>query len=367
MKVLAKNIIDVLEQYAHPSLQESYDNCGLLTGDAYTKVSGVLLTLDCTEEVIDEAIKKKCNMVIAHHPVIFSGLKKLNGKNYIERTIIKAIKNNILIYAIHTNLDNVYNGVNAKIAEKLSLVNTKVLAPVSGKLLKLVTYVPVGDADNVRNAIFKAGAGVISEYDNCSFNVQGTGTFRGSENSNPHVGNKGEIHFENELSIEVILPEFLKTKVVAELKKAHPYEEVAYDIYTLENEHPRIGAGLIGELKNPIQEKNMLKRIKDKLKAKCIRHTALLNKPIQKVALCGGSGSFLLKNAIAAGADIFITADFKYHQFFDAENRIIIADIGHYESEQFTIEILRDVLIKNFPTFAVHFTEVNTNPINYYF
>lgn len=367
MKVLAKNIIEVLEQYAHPSLQESYDNCGLLTGDANTEVSRVLLTLDCTEDVIEEAIKKKCNMVIAHHPIIFSGLKKLNGKNYIERTIIKAIKNNILIYAIHTNLDNVYNGVNAKIAEKLGLVNTKVLAPVSGKLLKLVTYVPVGDADNVRNAIFKAGAGVISEYDNCSFNVLGTGTYRGSENTNPYIGKKGELQYEPEIRIEVILPDFLKNKVLSALIKAHPYEEVAYDIYVLANEHHRIGAGLIGELKNPLQEKNMLKRIKDRLKAKCIRHTALLNKPIQKVALCGGSGSFLLKNAIAAGADVFITADFKYHQFFDAENRIIIADIGHYESEQFTIELLRDVLIKNFPTFAVHFTEVNTNPINYYF
>ncbi len=367
MKLIAKDIIDVLEQFAHPSLQESYDNCGLLIGDANTKVSGILLTLDCTEEVIDEAIKKKCNMVISHHPIIFSGLKKLNGKNYIERTIIKAIKKNILIYAIHTNIDNVYNGVNAKIAEKLELVNTRILAPVSGKLLKLVTYVPVKDADTVRNAIFKAGAGVISEYDNCSFNVQGTGTFRGSENTNPYVGEKGKIHFEEEIRIEVVLPDYLKNKVIEAMIKSHPYEEVAYDIYALENDHPKIGAGLIGELKIPVDEKEMLKKIKTKLKAKCIRHTTLKNKKIQKVALCGGSGSFLLKNAIAAGADMFITADFKYHQFFDAENRIIIADIGHYESEQFTIELLRDVLIKKIPTFAVHFTEINTNPINYYF
>lgn len=367
MKVLAKNIIDVLEQYAHPSLQESYDNCGLLTGDANTKVSGVLLTLDCTEEVIDEAIKKKCNMVIAHHPIIFSGLKKLNGKNYIERSIIKAIKNDILIYAIHTNLDNIYNGVNAKIAEKLGLVNTKVLAPLSGKLLKLVTFVPEKEAEKVRNAIFNAGGGVISEYDCCSFNTQGIGTFRGSNNTNPYVGKKGEIHFENEVRIEVILPDYLKNKVVAAMIEAHPYEEVAYDIYTLVNEHPRIGAGLIGELKTPLDEIQMLKKIKTNLKAECIRHTKFINKKIEKVALCGGSGSFLLKNAIAAGADIFITSDFKYHQFFDAENRIIIADIGHYESERFTIELIRDVLIKNFHTFAVHFTEVYTNPINYYF
>lgn len=367
MKLLAKEIINILEQYAPPALQESYDNCGLLTGNSNTKISGVLLALDCTEEVIIEAIKKKCNMVITHHPIIFSGLKKLNGKNYIERTIIKAIKNDILIYAIHTNLDNVYYGVNAKMAEKLGLINTSILAPTQGKLVKLVTFVPVKDAEKVRNAIFNAGAGVISEYDCCSFNVEGIGTFRGSENTNPYVGKKGEVHFERELRIEVVLPDYLINKVLAVMIKAHPYEEVAYDIYKLENEHQRIGAGLIGELKNPIEEKEMLEIIKTKFKVKCIRHTALRNQKIHKVALCGGSGSFLLKNAIAAGADIFITADFKYHQFFDAENRIVIADIGHYESEQFTIEILSDVLVKNFPKFAIHFTEVNTNPINYYF
>lgn len=366
MKLLAKDIIDVLEQYASPALQESYDNCGLLTGNTNTKINGVLLSLDCTEDIIDEAIKQKCNMVIAHHPIIFSGLKKLNGKNYIERTIIKAIKNDILIYAIHTNLDSVYQGVNAKIAEKIGLINTRILAPVEGKLLKLVTFVPLNDADKVRNAIFTAGGGVISEYDSCSFNIEGKGSFRGSENTNPYVGKKGEIHFETELRIEVILPEYLKNKVVSAMIKAHPYEEVAYDIYKLENEHPRIGAGLIGELKTPMDEKEILKKIKNIFKAKCIRHTALRNQKVQKVALCGGSGSFLLKNAIAAEADMFITADFKYHQFFDAENRIVIADIGHYESEQFTIELLRDVLIKKFPKFAVQLTEINTNPINYY-
>lgn len=367
MKLLAKDIIEVLEQFAHPSLQETYDNSGLLTGDTNTIVTGILVTLDCTEDIIDEALKKKCNMIVAHHPIIFSGIKKLNGKNYIERTIIKALKNDVLIYAIHTNLDNVYNGVNAKIAEKLGLVKTKILAPVSGKLLKLVTFVPAADAEKVRNALFGAGAGVISEYDSCSFNIQGTGTFRGSENTNPYVGKKGQIHFESETRIEVILPDYLKDNVLSALIKAHPYEEVAYDIYLLANQHQRIGAGLIGDLPNPLNEKEMLEHIKNKLKTKCIRHTVLLNKSIQKVALCGGSGSFLLKNAIAAGADIFITADFKYHQFFDAENRILVADIGHFESEQFTNELLRDVLIKKFPTFAVHLTEINTNPINYYF
>lgn len=367
MKVIAKDIIDVLEQFAPPSLQESYDNSGLLTGDVNSSITGVLISLDCTEEVVDDAIKKNCNMIISHHPIVFSGLKKLTGKNYTERTIIKAIKNDILLYAIHTNLDNVYNGVNAKIAEKLGLINTRVLAPAKGKLLKLVTFVPLSHADDVRNAIFNAGGGVISEYDCCSFNVEGKGTFRGSDNTNPYVGEKGKIHFENEIRIEVILPDYLKNIVVAAMIKAHPYEEVAYDIYLLENEHQRIGSGLIGELKNPVDEVQILNDIKNKLKAKCIRYSALLNKKVQKIALCGGAGSFLLKNAIAAGADLFITSDFKYHQFFDAENRIVIADIGHYESEQFTIELIRDVLIEKFPTFAFHFTEVNTNPINYYF
>ncbi len=358
-------ITNFLETFAPLSLQENYDNSGLIVGNKNDTVSGILVCLDSLEAIVEEAIQINCNLIIAHHPIIFSGIKKLNGNNYIERTIIKAIKNNIAIYAIHTNLDNIRDGVNAMIAEKLGLENCKVLSPKKGFLKKLVTFAPNENAGDIRTAIFNAGAGEIGNYSNCSFNQEGTGTFRGNELSNPYVGRKGELHLEPETRIEVIFPSFLEQKVLSALFKSHPYEEVAYDIYSLDNFHQNIGAGLMGTLKQPISEGDFLQFVKTTMHCGALRHTALLQKPISKVAVCGGSGSFLLADAIAAGADIFISADFKYHQFFDADNKILIADIGHYESEQYTIDMLCALLTKKFPTFAVHFSKINTNPVNY--
>lgn len=358
-------IISAMEQLAPPSLQESYDNCGLITGHQSEEAKGALVCLDCTEEVLDEAITLGCNLVIAHHPIVFSGLKKLNGKNYVERVIIKAIKNDIAIYAIHTNLDNVYAGVNQKIALKIGLKNTRILQPKQGSLCKLVTFAPVDFADKVRDALFAAGAGNISDYSECSFNIDGTGTFLPGAGTDPFSGTPGVRSSDKEVRIEVILETYLQRKAESALKKVHPYEEVAFDFYPLLNEHPRIGSGMIGELDNPIDILEFLKSLKTTLKTDCIRYTKPVKKEVQTIALCGGSGSFLLNAARLKQADVFITADYKYHQFFDADGKIVIADIGHYESEQFTGEIISDFLKDKFPTFAVRLTKVNTNPVNY--
>lgn len=359
-------LVSYFEEIAPSEFQESYDNAGLIIGNKNTDVKAILITLDVTEEVIDEAIERGANLIVAHHPIVFSGLKRFNGSNYVERTVIKAIKNDIAIFAAHTNLDSViYNGVNTKICQKIGLENTKILTPGKLKLSKLVVFVPNNFADEVRKTIFESGGGKIGNYDLCSFNSTGSGTFRASEESNPFVGEKGNIHEEPETKIEVVVPSHLMSKVIDAMVKVHPYEEVAYDIYPLQNNWEQMGMGMVGELPEALDEHEFLLKIKEIFKAESIRYTNLLNKKIRKVAVCGGSGSFLLKDAIRAGADIFISGDFKYHQFFDAEDSIIIADIGHFESEQYTKELFYELLTRKFSNFAIHFTKVNTNPIKY--
>jgi len=364
--VRIKDVIQYLEKVCPPAYQESYDNCGLIVGNADAEITGALLCLDSTEDVVKEALKKKCNLIIAHHPILFSSIKKLTGKTYAERVLIDAIKHNVCIYAMHTNLDNIYQGVNNKIAEKLGLEKISILAPKKGLLKKVVTFCPRNDADKVRNAIFTAGAGVIGNYDECSFNSAGIGTFRGNEAANPYVGERGKRHFENEERIESIYPADREKAVIDALIDSHPYEEVAYDVYSLDNIHPRIGSGMIGTLPKPMKEKDFLTLLKKNMKAACVRHSPLLGKKINRVAVCGGSGSFLLPDAVRKGADILVTADFKYHQFFDADNKIVIADIGHYESEQFTPEIIYGLLKQKFNIFALQFSKTNTNPVNYF-
>ena len=359
-------IISYLETIADTSLQEEYDNAGLITGDAGWDCSGIICTLDATEEVVKEAIQKKCNLIVAHHPIVFKGLKKINGKNYVEKTIIAAIKNDIAIYAIHTNLDNVKQGVNGRIAQMLGLENCKILSEKDGTLNKLFTFVPVDHAAKVRNAIFAAGGGQISNYSECSFNAEGVGTFKGGEGTNPFVGEPGKQHQEKEIKIEIIFPAYLERKIMAALISAHPYEEVAYDIIQLSNSNQSIGSGMIGELVQPVEEKQFLSSLKELFKVPVVRHTRFTGRPVKKVAVCGGAGSFLISKALAAGADVYITADVKYHEFFDANDSLLLADIGHYESEQFTINLLQEVLEQKFPTFAVLKTEVKTNPVAYF-
>jgi dinuclear metal center YbgI/SA1388 family protein len=323
------------------------------------------MCLDAIEEVIDEAIEKKCNMVLAHHPIVFSGLKSLTGKNYIERTIIKAIKNDIAIYAAHTNLDNVLEGVNQKIAQKLSLKNIQILEPKKGLLKKLYTYIPVSHTEIVRSALFEVGAGNIGKYSECSFKVSGEGTFKGNGDSNPFIGEKEKLQVEKEDKVEFIFPSYLERALLKKLFEVHPYEEVAYEIITLDNYHQEIGSGVIGELEAPMNTMEFLESLKIQMQTSLVRYTEPIQEKIQRIAVCGGAGSFLLNTAIAKKADVFITGDFKYHQFFDADGQIVIADIGHFESEQFTIELFYEILIKKFPNFALYLTKVITNPIKY--
>lgn len=360
-----KEVTSYLESFAPLNYAEDFDNVGLLVGDDNTEVNGVLVTLDTLENVVEEAIEKDCNLIVSFHPIIFAGLKKINGKNYVERVVLKAIKNNIAIYAIHTALDNSFFGVNAKICEKLGLHNRRILIPQKNIIQKLVTYAPVKAIEKVRNALFNAGAGNIGNYDNCSFYTEGYGTFKGNENSNPTLGEKGKLHTEKEAMISVVYEKYKEKEILTSLFKEHPYEEVAYEIVTLSNENQNVGMGMVGELETPQNEADFLNFLKITMNAKGIRHTKLLGKPIKKVALLGGSGSFAIGNAIAAKADIYITADIKYHEFYKAENKIVMADIGHYESEQFTKNLLVEKLTKKFPNFAVVLSVKNTNPIYY--
>ncbi len=360
------DIILFLESQAHPSLQEHYDNAGLITGQAGWDCTGIMCSLDATEDVVKEAVEKNCNLIVAHHPIIFGGLKKINGKNYVEKTIITAIKKDIAIYAIHTNLDNVMNGVNGKMAEMLGLKNLSVLSSKENTLKKLFTFVPVEQAEQVRQAIFLAGGGHIGNYSECSFNTEGTGTFKAGQGTHPFAGEIDKQHREKEIRIEVVFPSFLENKILAAMRSAHPYEEVAYDVVSLSNTHISMGSGMTGEWEEGMDEKQFLQKLKEVFKVPVIRHTSLLHKKIRRVALCGGAGSFLIPKALAAGADAYITADIKYHEFFDANSRMLMADIGHYESEQFTMDLLREILAQKFPTFAVLKTGVQTNPVNYF-
>ncbi|NQZ76917.1 MAG: Nif3-like dinuclear metal center hexameric protein [Ekhidna sp.] len=363
--MLVRDITDFLESWAPLSLQESYDNSGLLIGEKSEEVKKALISLDLTEDVLDEAIETDCNLIISHHPFIFSGIKKIGNKHWIDKCVRKAIKHDISLYAIHTNLDNIHTGVNKKIADLIGLEETEVLLPKKGTLLKLTFFVPKDHTDSVLDATYEAGAGKIGNYDRCSFKVEGIGNFRGNEHSNPTIGQQGEDESVEETRCEILVHKHHLNGVLNAMKKSHPYEEVAYYVSSLENKSQEIGSGMIGVLSEGMQTEVFLKKLKERMSLDTIRHTKLVSKTIKKIAVCGGSGSFLLNTAKSQKADIFITADFKYHDFFEANGEIIIADIGHYESEVFTKELLLDALTKNFTKFAFRLSQVDTNPIKY--
>lgn len=363
MKII--EIISVLEEMAPLAYAEDFDNVGLLVGDQESAATGILVCHDALENIIDEAIAKNCNMVVCFHPILFSGLKKITGKNYVERAVIKAIKNDIAIYAVHTALDNHQEGVNKIFSDALGLVHTKILIPKEHFIRKLVTYTIPENAEEVRNALFDAGAGNIGNYENCSFNSKGIGTYMGNENSNPQIGERFEFVQGDEIKIEVTFEKHLENKILKALFKSHAYEEVAYEIYELQNQHQNIGLGMIGELKNPMNEKEFLLFAKEKMECGGIRHSNFTGKDIKKVAVLGGAGSFAIKNAIQAGADAYLTADLKYHQFYEAENKLLLADIGHFESERYTKNYIVEYLRKKIPNFAVILSEENSNPVKY--
>jgi dinuclear metal center YbgI/SA1388 family protein len=359
-------ITGYLEEVAPLSLQESYDNSGLQVGEPGMSVTGVLVSLDVTEEVLLEAEKLGFNLVISHHPVIFGGLKSITGRDRAERIVSLAIQKEIAIYSGHTNFDSVSGGVNSVLANRLGLVDQQILDPLGGQLKKLVVYVPHAQMEPVRKAMFEAGAGEIGAYDSCSFNMEGTGTFRGGPGTHPFAGKAGQFHQEPETRIETVISSNMAGKVINAMLKAHPYEEVAYDIYPLENPDPRRGIGVIGFLEDPMDEEVFMGFLKDRFSVSVLRHTALLGKPVKKVAVCGGAGSFLLGKAKAARADVFVTGDMKYHQFIEADGKIVVMDMGHFESEQFTRELFYDLIMKKFPKFAVRLSETEENPIKYF-
>ncbi|HLN94135.1 MAG TPA: Nif3-like dinuclear metal center hexameric protein [Flavobacterium sp.] len=360
-----KDCLAVLEEMAPLAYAEDFDNVGLLVGDAAADVTGILVCHDALEAVIDEAVAKKCNLVVCFHPILFSGLKKITGKNYVERAVIKAIRHNIAIYAVHTALDNHRNGVNKIFCDALGLTNTRILVPKKDFIRKLVTYTVPENADALRQALFAAGAGNIGNYSECSFNSEGIGTYRGNEESDPVVGQKGEWTQTAETRIEVTFEKHLESRILKALFQSHVYEEVAYEIYDTRNAHQNIGLGMIGELETPMPEAEFLKFVKDKMGSGGIRHSDFLGREVRTVAVLGGSGSFAIGDAIRAGADVFLTADLKYHQFYEAEGKLVLADIGHFESERYTKNYIVDYLTEKMPTFAIILSEVNTNPVKY--
>lgn len=366
-QVKIRDVLATLEAWAPKALQEHYDNSGLICGDKEQPLGNVLVSLDCTVAVVEEAIDRGANLIVSHHPIVFKGLKSLTGKTYVERTVIKAIKHNIALYAIHTNLDNVTTGVNHIIGEKLGLQNRRILQPKDGHLKKLIFFTPKKDSEAVLEAIFQAGGGHIGEYSDCAYRLEGLGSFKPGEGTNPAIGESGgDKEFVQETRAELIVPEWQLAHVLEALFQAHPYEEVAYDIYPLTNTQDNVGSGMVGELEEAMDEKAFLRRLKDNFHVPCIRHTEMQGRKIRKVAYCGGSGFFLLSQAKAAGADIYFTGDIKYHEFFDGENELLLCDIGHFESEQFTIDGIKSYISKNFPNFEVYKTNTRTNPVHYF-
>lgn len=360
-----REIVSALERFAPLPLQDGFDNAGLQIGLTDAEATGALLCLDVTEAVLDEAIACGYNLVIAHHPLLFKGYKSITGKDYVERCILKAIKNDLVIYAAHTNLDNAWGGVNFKIAEKLGLRNIQMLEPKDGVLLKMVTYVPVSHAEEVRKSLFGAGCGCIGNYDSCSYNVSGQGTFRAQEGTHPYCGQVGELHTEQEVRIETVLPVYKKAEALRALLKSHPYEEPAFDFYQLQNAYEQAGAGIVGEFEQPMTELEFLRSVKKTFEVACLRHNKLIGREIQKVALCGGAGAFLMPQAMRCHADAFLTGEVKYHDYFGHESDLLIAEIGHYESEQYTQELFAELLEKHFPDLETRITKINTNPIKY--
>ena len=363
--MIVQNVITHLEELSPLTYAEEYDNVGLLVGNRKAQVTGVLVTLDTTEGVIEEALKNKCNLIVSFHPIIFKGLKKLTGHNYVERIVIKAIKNDIAIYAIHTALDNVINGVNDAICRRMELRNKHILIPQKGTLKKLITYVPKSNLVKVRNELFRVGAGRLEHYNKCSFNIDGKGTFEGNKTSNPTIGSQGAFYENAEIQLSLIFEKHLEKIILHTLFATHPYEKVAYEILSIDNHNHNIGMGMIGELPEAMEELRFLKVLKQKMNTSFIKHSKTFNRKIKKVAVLGGSGSFAIEHAIKQNADVLITADLKYHDFFKAEHNILLADIGHYESEQYTKSLLVAYLTKKIPNFAIILSNTDTNPIKY--
>ena len=364
--MIVQELIKTLEQWAPSAYAEDFDNVGLLVGNAQNKCTGVMITLDCTEAVVNEAITEKCNVILSFHPIIFSGLKKITTSTYVERVVQMAIEHKIAIIALHTRLDNHPKGVNHVLCQRLQLINTQVLIPKKENLKKLVAYVPESHAEPVLEALHQAGAGNLANYSECSFLLEGTGRFRGNDKSNPCLGKQNEKIAVKEVQINVVFESHLLDRIQHTLHQAHPYETVAYEIYTMINSFSDVGMGRIGFLEKEMELNSFLEYVKKQLNTTLIRHSPSTGKPIKKVEVLGGSGSFAIEDAKRKGADALITADLKYHQFYQGEKNLLLVDVGHYESEQFTKNLIFDYLTKKLPNFAFVLSRTKTNPVNYF-
>ena len=368
-----------LETLAPPALQMAYDNSGLLVGEPDTEITGVLITLDCLEATVEEAIDTGCNVIVAHHPIVFGGLKRLTGRTYVERVVMRALRAGVALYAIHTNLDSVLaQGVSGRLAAKLGLRGVTTLQPTAGALQKLAVYVPADPAglvDRVAAAMWAAGAGQIGHYDEASFRTAGTGTFRPLAGAEPAIGSApavdgtgaaGDREAVSEHKLEVVVPRVLAKAVLRAARAAHPYEEMAYDLYDVAGAHPDYGMGAVGDLHTDMAYDAWLDYLCARLELTGLKVTADTGRPIRRVAVCGGSGASLLGAARASGAQAFVTADFKYHEFFDAEGELVVCDVGHYESERHTTQLLYEYISTRFGTFAARMTQLDTNPARLY-
>ena len=361
-----EKIISIIEKWAPTAYAEDFDNVGLLLGNAEAECMGILITHDVTENVIEEAVEKKFNLIICFHPIIFSGLKKLTGKTYVERVVTKTIKNDIAVYAIHTALDNHKEGVSYSLAVALGLKNIQILMPQKNTLKQLITYVPKENSATLLEALYQSGAGALGNYDQCSFITEGTGSFRGNENSKPHLGKKLIREEVREVQLSLVFQKHLEGKIIQTLFENHPYEEIAYQVHPLDNTNQGIGIGSIGIFGEEITEQDFLKLVVEKLETSFIRHSALSKRKIKKVAILGGSGSFVIPTAKQKKVDALVTADLKYHDFFQAEGHILLVDGGHYETERFTKKLIYNHLIEKLPNFAIALSKSITNPVNYF-
>lgn len=359
-------IVQILEEWAPTSYAEDFDNVGLLVGNKNRSCTAALITHDVSVAVVEEAIANNCNLIICFHPIIFKGLTAITGKNYVEKTVLKAIENKIAIYALHTALDNHEFGISYHLGQLLSLTKQRILIPQKNNLFHLTTYVPISDKEKLLTALHDAGAGSLGNYSHCSFSVAGEGRFLPHQNSTPAIGEKNAMTHVEEVQIGVIVPKHTQQKVLNALENAHPYETVAYELIAIENQHPNIGLGSIGELKSPLPINDFLKKVKSALNIPYIRHSESGKKNIKTVAVLGGSGSFCIDAAKRQGADALVTADLKYHDFFKAEKDLLLIDAGHYETEQFTKRLILEYLTKKIPNFAFTLSEENTNPVKYF-
>ncbi len=362
-----KTLLQILDNWAPFSYQEDYDNSGLLIGSKDAEVTGVLVSLDLTPQIVEEAVSLGANTIISHHPILFRGLKRItDADDIVQQCVVDCIKKDINVISLHTNLDNVHNGVNAKIAEILEVKNNRILAPKSHTMSKLSYFVPKKNHEAVKQALYHAGAGTQGNYAECSFSTEGTGTFTPLEGSNPYLGKLGQPTSTPELKVEMVFESQLQSQLVSTLQEVHPYETVAYDVLPLYNTNPQVGSGMIGELETPLPFADFMERIKERFHMPYLRHTAVVQDPIQKIAFCGGAGSFLIPVAKAHGADVYLTGDMKYHDFFTSDNKITLVDMGHYEMEQYTSQLIVDYMSQKNLTFAVHLTQNHTNPIKYF-